>query len=395
MYILKALRSIRNKTVKKLFRVIIIIYYAAINIFGSAIFFMGRWFRLIHSREKFSKGSIKRILVIRLDKVGDVICSLPVITALRENFPHSFIGFLSSAYTNDLIESNSSINEAILYEERASLFRRIGFMYSLKKYRFDLAIVLSPYFESSLVAFLSGAKFRVGYPANGSAFLLTDKISLKNRFKHEIESSLDVVRNIGIDTQNKVPILEIPDIDRKFAENFFLERQISPSDLVIGIHPSASAQYKCWPADYFAAVSDNLIEKHQAKIILFGSKSDIAIIDKILKLARHAPVVADCSFNLMQVAGLISNCSIFLGNNSGPMHIAAAVGTPTVAIFGNIHPLDSEKKWAPPGENNIVVRKNMDCIGCHPGNCRDYRCINEVAMADVLEALDKQIKRLK
>jgi len=396
MAILNVIRQrTRNKFIKKSLRKTEGIYFILVDCLGSLIFFLGRLLRLIPATREFSKENIKRILVIRTDRIGDVIFSTPCVRALREDFPESFIGFLTTPYTKDLLLDNPDISEVIIYDRNASLWQKLECIKRLRGYKFDLAIILYSVFESAFIALLSGARFRVGYPLNGSGFLLTTKADIKNLYKHEIETCLDVVRVIGADTLDKSPFLVISPEAERYAEDFFMSANISSSDLVVGIHPGGSKEYTHWRREGFAKVADKLISNFGAKVILFGGKLDRDTINYILGLMKESPVLPGPELNLQQLAAVIKRCNIFVGNNSGPVHIAATLGVAVVAIFGNIHPLDSENKWSPSGEGHIIVRKQMDCPDCHPGHCYNHRCIEMVSVGDVLSAIEIQIAKVR
>lgn len=395
MFIQRIQRKIKNKFIKKTARKIKDIYFAIVNSLGEIIFCLGRKLGIIAPIQSYSKDRIKRILIIRTDRIGDVILSTPTVRAVRQNFPECFIGFLTTPYTEELVSENQDIDEVFIYNRSIFLSEKDGFIKKLKEYKFDLAVVLCPFFESALIAYLSGAPFRIGYPLNGSEFLLTTKIDIKSRYKHEIESCLDVVRAIGVDTVDKRPRLDLSAEAERYTEYFFTKNGILVSDLKICIHPGGYEKHTRWIPEGYAKVADILIGEYRAKVILLGSRLDKEILDKIIKLMSQRPILTDFDISLQRLAGIIKRCDIFLGNNSGPMHIASAVGTPVVAIFGAIHPLDSENKWAPYGEGNIIVRKEMDCIDCHPGHCRDYRCMKMITVEDVLEAIYKQIRKIK
>jgi heptosyltransferase-2 len=395
MFIGEALHKIKNKFIKKSLRGIKHGYFAGVDFLGGIIFWIARLLRLIPAREIFSKDKVKNILVIRIDRIGDVLLSTPVVRALRENFPESFIGFLVAPYTEKLLLANPDIDEVVVYDRLAPLRQKLEFLKRLRGYKFDLVIILYPVFESGLIAYLSGASFRIGYPLNGSGFLLTQKADIKNLYKHEIETCLDVVRTIGADTLNKRPSLLIEQEAERYAGDFFINNGILPSDLVAGIHPGGFKAYTHWSREGYARVADALIGNFGAKVILLGSPLDKDTLDSVLRLMQYKPVILDPAVSLQQLAALIKRCNIFLGNNSGPMHIAAALGVPVVAIFGNIHPLDSENKWAPYGEGHIIVRKQMDCPDCHPGHCYNHRCIEMVSVGDVLSAIEIQIAKIR
>ncbi len=384
-------KAIKNKFIKNRLRDTKDILYILVDLLGSLVLFPGR---LFSSEKEFSKSKIRRILIIRMDRIGDVVLSMPVVKALRDNFAEGFIGFLTTSYTEELLIGNRDINEVIVYERKAAMLTKIKFVRKLRGYKFDLAVVLSPYFTSALFAYLAGATFRIGYPLNGSGFLLTTRIDIEKHYKHEVEASLEVIRVIGVKVYDKNPALAIDKDAEAYAEHFFTEHNLK-NNLVICIHPGGYQEHTRWMPERYAQVADRLMRQHKARVILLGSESDKRILEQIIGLMLQKPLIPNLGNSLQRLAGIIKKSDIFLGNNSGPMHISAALGTPVVAIFGAIHPLDVETKWAPYGEGHIVVRKQMECIGCHPGHCRDYKCMKMVTVEDVIAALEIQINKIR
>lgn len=395
MFIRKIQRRIKNRFVKKTARRLKAVYFIAIGCLGGFIFWAGRKIGLIAPIRDYSPDEIKKILVIRMDRIGDVVLSLPTVRALRQNFPRAFIGFLTTEYTKDLVRENKDINEVIIYCRNFTWRGRRRFIKKLRGYGFDLAVVLSPYFESALLGYLSAAPFRIGYPFNGAGFLLTQKADINSHYKHEIEACLDVVRMVGVDTPEKNPELQLNPGAEKYAADFLNKHNILPADLIISIHPGGYEEHTRWMPERYAQVADILVDKYQAKVILLGAKADRDIVNNIMKAMSQKAVIADLGNSLPELAALIKHSSIFLGNNSGPMHIAAAVGVPVVAIFGAINLLDHENRWAPQGEKHIIVRKKMDCVDCHPGHCRQFDCLRMVGVEDVLAAVSRQIKLIR
>jgi lipopolysaccharide heptosyltransferase II len=393
MALRKIQRGIKNKFIKKSLRKLKQAYFACVGFCGTFIFWLMRCSRLLPVTQKFSGERVKNILVIRTDRVGDVLLSTPAVRALREQFPQSRISFLATPYTKELLLGNPDISEMLVYDHHLSLTGKLRFIGELKRRNFDLAVVLFPAFLPALIAFLSGAPFRAGYPVDGSGFLLTEKVGLDNRYKHEIESSLEVVRVIGVDTANKKPALIVTPEAEAYAEAFFTKNDIVVSDAVVGVHPGAFEEYQRWEASGFAQAADFLISELKAKVIILGGSLDRETKNAVIKSMKQAPIVSDDNLNLQQLAALIKRCRVFLGNNSGPMHIASALEVPVVAVFGSIHPMDSQSKWAPYGENNIIVKKAVDCQGCDPACCRDYKCIKSVTAQEVIAALRRQLDR--
>lgn len=396
MDIIRAMQiNIKNKFIKKAFRGLKELFFKTVDYLGTLLFALLRSFRIIKHTEKFLPGSVKNILIIRLDRIGDLIFSIPAINALRRKYPEARLVLLVTSYTRDIAAAIKGIDEVLVCEKNLSRKKKNELFDRLKRYRFDAAAVLSPYFESAYVAFRSGARFRAGYPVNACGFLLNRKADIKSRFKHEIESCLDVVKLIGADSGDRRLEITLSKDAMDFAEYFFKEHGISDKDLVVGIHPGAFSFHVRWKKEGFAIVADRLIREKNAKVLFFSGEMDKDLIKSILDLMSETPIVAGPGVNLSMLAALIKKCSIFLGNNSGPLHIAQAVGTPTVGIFGNIHPLGSEVKWAPQGEKHIIVRKRMSCRDCHPGHCRNYECLTLLDESEVYYAIETQIKRLQ
>ncbi|MEW6100986.1 MAG: glycosyltransferase family 9 protein [Candidatus Omnitrophota bacterium] len=393
MRLQKIQRRIKNKFIKKCAHKLKAGYFILLEAFGSALFFLARKFRIIPAIKPYLKEQVKKILVIRTDRIGDVLLSTPALRALREHFPDSFIGFLTTSYTGELLQENKNINELIIYNRFGSLLQKIRFIMKLRAFRFDLAVILYPVFESGFLAYLSKAAFRIGYPANGSGFLLTEKVDKRSLYKHEIETCLDVVRPIGVDTSDLATEFPLSEDAKAFAEGFFRENNILPSQLVICIHPGAYESHNRWLPQRYAKLAETLIAKYNARVILAGGRNDRQMVKSITNMMPEKPLAPVLNDSLQKLGAIIRRCDLFIGNNSGPMHVAAAVGTPVIALFGAVHPLEHENKWAPLGEKNIIVRSKMDCKDCHPGYCRSYKCMDMISVDDVLSAVDTQLQR--
>ncbi len=328
----------------------------------------------------FSKEIIKKILIIRLDRIGDVILSTPAIRAVRQTFPQADISLLIKEYTKDLLVTNSNIDRLLIYKK--DVITR----------NFDLAIALHPGFLQNYLTFVSGAVFRAGFTGWGGGFFLTHRIKddRQSRIRHEVDSALEVVASLGCETKDKSLDISVTQEGEEFAKDFFLKNNLSSSDSIIVIHPGSRQEYIRWPEKGFAALADTLIKEEKAKVILSAGEEERQLIDKILLLMNEKPLIAQ-GFRLSCLISIIKRCNLFIGNSSGPMHIAAALKVPVVAIFGPVHPLDSFKEWGPWGENNIIVAKDFNCPNCHPSDCKTFRCLNEISVEEVLNAARQQL----
>ncbi|MBU2540553.1 MAG: glycosyltransferase family 9 protein [Candidatus Omnitrophica bacterium] len=370
------------------------LYYIVLGLFGDMLFFLMRILRIISKPKPFLSENIKRILVIRLDRIGDVALTTPALRALRESFTHAKIYLLTRSYAKDLVVGNTDIDELLIFDDKTSFFIEIMKKAKvLKGKKFDLAIVLNPNFWSNFLSFAGGAIHRVGYDVAGSGFFLTKKIQDRRAQypRHEVEVNLEVVGSIGAHTNDKSLVISISKEGESFAQDFLKNNNISYGDALVAIHAGGFYHYTRWPAENFAKVCDYLIERYNAKPILVGSASERFLSEKIVSLMKNPPIVAVGNTNLTGLISLTKRCKLFIGNSSGPMHIAAALRIPVVGIFGNISPVDSFKNWGPWGEGHVIVSKNLDCTNCQPADCLSLDCMQLITVEDVLKAVEEQL----
>lgn len=358
------------------------LFYQLLDAFGYGVCGVLRFLRIIPRIPEFDKNSIKKILIIRNDRIGDMILSTPAIRAVRQGFPNAQIHLLASRYTKDLVTHNPNITK-ILIEGDGKI-----------SHDYDLAIALNPGLAQNRLLWQSGARYRVGFTGWGGGFFLTHRVTddREKRIRHEVESALELASLVGCSTENKSLDISITNEGEAFAEGFLSENNLKPADLVIVIHPGARQKYIRWRKEGFAEVADRLIKENNTKVILMGSKDEEGLVKEVISLMKDKPLVA-IGLKLTELVSLIKRCGLFIGNSTGPMHIAAALKVPVVAIFGNIHPLDSYQEWGPWGEGNIVVSKNLNCLHCHPGECRSFDCMRLITAEDVLGAAKKHTER--
>lgn len=332
-----------------------------------------------------------RVLIIRIDRIGDVVLSTPVIEAVRRVSPKAYIAFMTRPHTKDIIAGNPYIDELILYDKdkkHRSIFTTVLFALQLKKKRFDLALILHPSNRANWIAFSAGIPKRVGYDKK-AAWLLTDRVAYLNPQgqKHEMEYTLDVVRAAGIpcDSGRLKPFMPPNKEAEDFIAVFLKENGVSPQDALVGIHPSASCPSKTWPYELFGRLADRIIEKTGHKIVI----EDIKFADAVQNHMKHKAVLLKGS-TLQQAAALFKRCKLFISTDNGLAHIASAVGTPCVSIFGRKQPGLSPTRWKPVGENVIVLHKDVGCEECLAHNCKkDFACLKAITVDEVFDAAKK------
>lgn len=349
-------------------------------------------------RKKDSLGKVKNILVIQLWGIGESILTMPAIKGLRKKFPEAKIYVLTTKRISDLFFLDKDVNKIIILG--INPFSIISFISKNRK-KFNLVVDFEEYLNiSSIISFFAG-KYRIGF-SHGKRAKLYDKKAIYNDKQHVVKNCLDLVNLAGADYKTDELIkMEINTDNKNYVNNFLHENNINKKDFLIGIAPGAaeSAKSRMWPIERFSNLADLLINKYKAKIIFVGSNEEIKLINKIQNLMNNKSINAAGKTNLAQLFYLIENCKLFISNDTGPMHIAAAQQVKTIGLFGPNLPA----RFGPYGKGNISVYKGAECSPCinvHEGQvpeCRWYgedyqKCMKKITVEEVLRAVEKIIK---
>jgi len=350
-----------------------------IDLVGYLLFF---WIRF----KKLKESKIKRILVIRLDHIGDVLLTTPTFKALRNKFPKARIDVLVRPFTKELLIENKNVDKIISLNPPWFAREKISFLNLLKFLknnfrRYDLVIELHADPRNIILASFVG-KYRIGYGIRGFSFLLNKVVHYDNKIKHMIDRNLDVVRAIGADTENKELELNLSEKESNFADEIFKKYKIKSA---IVINPGTGRIHKYWFNDRWANVADRLIEKYKTKIILTGNKQDMKDCDEVYRLIKNRKETINLcgKTNLRQLAAIIKKCALFLGPDTGPMHIARAVKTPLIGLFGPVNPAE----WGYSEEKYKYLNKTI-CKKIGTANCE---CMKKITVEDVLREVSKII----
>ncbi len=345
------------------------------------------------------KTKIKKILIVRTDRIGDVVLSTPVIKAARMAFPRAHIAVMVRPYTRDIVIGNPYLNEVIVYDKygiHKDWRSTLRFALDLRRKRFDLALILHPTNRAHIVTFLAGIPLRVGYKKK-CGFLLTHSIEDKKHLgqKHELDYNFDLAGLAGIKIVDRDLSMTVTEQDKKFVRDILRKNGLSPDDKLIIIHPGSSCPSKRWPPQRFALLSDKINQLDKVKVIVVGGPDDRDIAEEISGCVS-SPVVNFCGqFDLKKLAALIQFSRVFITNDNGPMHIASAVGTPVIAIFGRKQPGLSPRRWGPTGKKDIVLRKDVGCKVCLAHNCQNgFNCLKAVSVEEVLKCLTTLLNEL-
>jgi heptosyltransferase-2 len=348
----------------------------------------------VQSTEYRIQDNYKRILIVRTDRIGDVLLSTPVIKALRDKYPCAYIAMMVSAYAKDIVDGNPYLDQVIIYDKdgkHRSWARSMKFATRLKKKKFDLAVILHPTNRLHLVSFFAGIPRRIGYDLK-LGFLLTDRIKHTKQFgkKHELEYSLDLIRYLGIEPKDKNLFMPIRQESEAEVEELFRQEGINKSDRLLAIHPGASCPSKIWPNERFTQVADRLAEKYGFKVLVIAGPKDITKAEKVIEIMKHSVINLAKKISVSQLASVLKRCQLFISNDSGPVHIASSVGTPVISIFGRNQKGLSPVRWGPVGKKDRVLHKEVGCIECLAHNCKkEFACLKAITVDDVLAAAEE------
>jgi heptosyltransferase-2 len=336
--------------------------------------------------KKLPREGIDKILIRGTNWIGDAILTLPAVAAIRATYPQAHIAVLVKPWVADIYELFSAVNEIIIYENKfdtpAGVFRLARM---LKGKKFDVAILLQNAIEAAIIAFSAGIPLRAGYDSDARGLLLTHRVHLTEEIRkvHQIDYYLEMVKALGcvpgdreMHLESKINPLDVQDILRKFIPE--------TKKTVIGIAPGATyGPAKRWFPDRFAAVADKLNEHFSSQEILLGGKADWEVAQKVQKLARTKLINLAGKTTLREAIYLISQCRLFISNDSGLMHIAGALNIPTIALFGSTNPATT----APAGNKSTIVRREVSCSPCLKETCpTDFRCMRLISVEDVFKA---------
>lgn len=337
-----------------------------------------------------------KILVRMPNWIGDAVMAVPTLSALRARFPESRITLLAKPPVAALFEHHPAMDRLMVYESPgrhagfAGLWRLVR---SIREGRFDLAFLLQNAFEAALITAAAGIPERVGYAADGRRFLLTKSLDKKSAPLHQKEAYLHLMHSVGSASEfERRPFLVISEKEKQSASDLLFAEGIARWEQVIGINPGAAyGSSKRWDPARFAAAADRLAERYPVKVVIFGGPAEVAVAEEVRRNMKHPAVVVAGKTTVRMMMALIARCRLFITNDSGPMHIASALGVSVVAVFGPTNP----DATSPAGADDLIVRKKADCAPCTHRECPiDHRCMTGISAEAVAAAAERQMARL-
>ncbi len=366
--------------------------------------------------EPIPSDQIHRVLVIQLFALGDLLLSLPLLKGLRSLYPQGEIDLWAARNLQQDFKSLLPYVNRIIAADSRSIIKTLSTVRALRKRRYDMAFVLYPVVIGSWLAWMTGARYRIGYThdledtdslSGADSFLLTHPVKLGPAVIHDTQRYLDLARCLGQPIKWAPPFLYPPPSMNSFAHHFLhqqgfqenmqenmqedMQEDMQINRLLIGMNPNASWQGKRWPASKFAQLADLLIKNQKVQVLFFGSEPEREYVEGIISLMRNKPLCAAGQTSLTQMAALIRQCHLFISNDTGPMHMACALDVPTLAIMGPTK-IEMFRPWA---SHSQIVRNPLPCTPCKQENtdrCQHFSCIRSISVDSVYEAAIEMLR---
>jgi len=341
----------------------------------------------------------KKILVLRYRFIGDTILTVPFLRNLRYAEPDAYIAWVVAPISSEVVRGIPYVNELIYWDPQTihadstgrhkSLKAKIEFIKMLRAKKFDKVYVLKRSLSSAIMAFLTGAKERVGFDTEGRGVLLTKKVKY-NHNQHEVQNFLDVLRADGIKIVDDYLEAWISEDEKTWAAKFLEKNGFdSLKQTLFAIHPFAANPKRAWHIDNFIDVAKAIQRDDKKNVIFLGGKRDTESIEYIYKKLDRKPLIAIGMTDIRQTMAILSFCRALLCNDSGIMHLAAALDIPVVAIFGPQSPV----KFGPYSKNAYVIYKAFPCSPCkqkffkecEPSERMTPKCLEAVTIDEVTQ----------
>ena len=335
------------------------------------------------------------ILVIKLRHIGDVLLATPVLRALREAYPEARLTLLVNRGTETVVAHNPDVTE-VLCVEKGGLKEQVKFVRMLRQRAFDCVIDLTDGDRSAAISLATRASMRVGFNAEHRwrGLLYSTVAKPRPTDQHRVDYDLCALRNLGLDPKPGTPVLYVSQAEEQAVDTWLHEAGLVSTKHVprlLLLQPGARYALKVWPHDRFVELADRLADRFDCRILLGGDQREREIAEQIARKAHCEPKVVAGKFSLLQYASLVRRCALFIGNDGGAMHIAAAMGTPVVALFGPTYP----RRWGPRGGPAQVIYKGLDCRACYHPTCLrgDDSCMQQITVDEVFEAASRMLER--
>ena len=346
----------------------------------------------------------QRILIVRTDRIGDVILTLPMIKVLKRQFPSVKISMLIRQYTAEIVKHHSHVDEMVFYDRHHQPVPFFHLLALLRSKKYDVVFHTHPRFRVALLTWLAGIPIRVGTGYRWYSFLFNKKIyqHRKDARYHELEYNLNLLEAIDCPVvgTDVTPAISVRPADAERVQQELIGLGVPADQRVVILHPGSGGSARDWSAEKFGELGGRLAGLDNTKVVVTGGKEEHDLVSRVCdKIGNSVTPLVDV-FNLSEFAALAQRASLFIANSTGMIHVAAAVGTPVIGLYSQITPL-SAARWGPYTKNKTIfspVSMPVDCQKCDGRTlceCMESIPVDEVFQAAVRMLADHSAAEIK
>lgn len=334
------------------------------------------------------RAKYRHILIVRTDRIGDVVLSLPMVAALRAWDQALSVSFLVRTYTRELVEGSPGVTGVLTADIEGAPKPFWAVVRELRRARFDAAVVASPTLRIALAVRLAGIRVRAGTGYRWYSFLFNRRVHehRKTALKHEAQFNVSLLGGLGVPVPaSPKPELTIPVSAREAALTVRRTKGFAPTDRLVILHPGSGGSARDWSPENFGRLARRLAEAGFA-VLVTGGRAEQGLVDRVCAAAQVPLTTSVGELGLLTLGALLETASLFVSNSTGPLHIASAVGTPVIAFYPPIIQC-SPRRWGPLADRKAVFEADAGkCARCHGGPCQGDDCMEQITVGQVTEA---------
>jgi predicted lipopolysaccharide heptosyltransferase III len=329
---------------------------------------------------------MNNVLIIKLRYIGDVLLATPTLRAIKAARPDIRVTMMVNRGTEDVLSGNQDLDE-IMVLDKGSLAAQWRLIAGLRRRRFDTVIDLTDGDRSAFLSWISGAPVRIGFNDEhrwrGRCY--TEVVQPAPGVQHRIDRDLEALKPMSIQVGSKSPQLYLTPDDANSADQLLDQLGVQRSQPMVILQPGARYWFKAWPPERYAELADRLTFEYSCQVLIGGSQQDIDLAQQIRQMTKSGPIIMAGRTTIKQFAAIAKKSALFVGSDSGAMHITAAVGTSIVALFGPSNPAE----WGPRGGPAEVIYKGLDCRACFHPTCQrgEQNCMRLISIDEVMMAV--------
>lgn len=336
-------------------------------------------------KQRIDLSDLKKILLIRLRRIGDVVLTTPAVAALKTHLSHASLSYLIEDPYRELVEGNPHLDEVIVIPQKQKALDLLKLAQKIRKEHFDGLIDFHGGPRASWITLLSGAKMKVGYKIQNKGFLYDISVprSPEKGHIHSVENHVNLIRSLGLDT-GSAPRIFLPEASIEEKKNIadLIRKKCRETIKTVVLHVGSGNEFRDWGADNLGRLAELIVEETKACILLVGGPEDASRAEAIAKKNQEKIFSFAGQTGLRELRELIRQADLFVGTDSGPMHIAASTATPLVALFGPTLP----ERFRPWREDVRLIEKDFECrSSCRQRECvhGDFRCLLTITPKEV------------